>query len=260
MNKQKRLLICFLLSIIFLVTSCTPAKKPETQVNPEMRQETIPADMDKYKRGHNIPGKLYWAGSAQDKKIALTFDDGPENEWTPKILAILKEQQVKATFFVIGRQAQAYPEMVRKIDENGHIIGNHTFDHADLTKLNAPSVKNEIAECALVINRIIGKTPALVRPPFGFHNEIADTAIYSRNNKIILWSLDTDDWQGPNAATIKERVIPKVKNGYIILQHNGVNPHLGGSVEALPVIIEELKKQGYTFVTIAELLEVQPYE
>lgn len=260
MNKQKLLLLCGLLSIIFLVTACTPAKKPETRVVPEIGEEITPTDNDKYKRGHNIPGKLYWAGSAHDKKIALTFDDGPENDWTPKILAILKEKDIKATFFVIGRQAQVYPDMLKKIDEEGHIIGNHTFDHADLTKLDAPSVTKEIVECALAINRIIGKTPTLVLPPFGFHNEIADTAIYSRNNKIILWSLDTDDWQGPDAATVKERIVPKMKNGYIVLQHNGVNPHLGGSVEALPIMIEELKKQGYAFVTIPELLELQPYE
>lgn len=260
---MKKILLCSLLIVVFLLTSCTPAKKPETEVVPVPQIEGEAAsdkDNNKYKRGHNIPGKLYWAGSAQDKKVALTFDDGPENVWTPKILEILKEKHVKATFFVIGKQAQAYPDMLRKIDAEGHIIGNHTMDHADLTKLNAPAVTKEIAECAAVINNIIGKTPKLVRPPFGFHNEIVDTVIYSRKNMIILWSLDTDDWQGLDSATVQDRVLPKMKNGFIVLQHDGVNPHLGGSLEALSVMIEKLEKQGYTFVTIPELLEIQPYE
>jgi peptidoglycan/xylan/chitin deacetylase (PgdA/CDA1 family) len=263
MNKKKIILLCGLLSIIFLVTACAPAKKPETQVIPVPQREGETAsggDTNKYRRGHNIPGKLYWAGSAEDKKVALTFDDGPENFWTPKVLEILKEKQVKATFFVIGKQAQAYPNMLRKIDAEGHIIGNHTLDHADLTKLDAPAVTKEIAECAAIINHIMGKNPKLVRPPFGFHNEKVDSVIYSRDNMIILWSLDTDDWQGLDSASVQKRVLPKMKNGYIVLQHNGVNPRLGGSVEALPIMIEELKKQGYTFVTIPELLQIQPYE
>lgn len=268
MNKKNNLFfLCGLLVIIFFMTSCTPAKKPETQSVPVPQTvgeaasgNDASTDTNKYKRGHNIPGKLYWAGSAQDKKVALTFDDGPENEWTPKILAVLKEKHVKATFFVIGQQAQAYPDMLRKIDAEGHIIGNHTLDHVDLTKLDAPGVTKEITECAAIINKIIGKTPKLVRPPYGFHNDIVDNVIYSRHNMIILWSLDTDDWQGLDAKTVQDRVVPKMKNGFIVLQHDGVNPHLGGSLEALPVMIDELKKQGYTFVTIPELVEIQPYE
>jgi peptidoglycan/xylan/chitin deacetylase (PgdA/CDA1 family) len=86
----------------------------------------------RYIRGHNIPGKLYWAGSAQDKEVALTFDDGPEEEWTPKILDILKQKNVKATFFVIGKQAKKYPEQLQRINSDGRIIGNHTFSHANL--------------------------------------------------------------------------------------------------------------------------------
>jgi peptidoglycan/xylan/chitin deacetylase (PgdA/CDA1 family) len=263
MNKKNMLLLCGLLIVIILMTSCTPAKKPETELVPvpqAVGEASSGGDTNKYKRGHNIPGKLYWAGSAQDKKVALTFDDGPENDWTPKILAVLKEKQVKATFFVIGQQAKAYPDMLRKIDAEGHIIGNHTFDHTDLTKLDAPAVTKEIEECASLIHSIIGKTPKLVRPPYGFHNDIVDTVIYSRNNMIILWSLDTDDWQGLDSKTVQDRVLPKMKNGFIVLQHDGVNPHLGGSLEALPVMIDELKKQGYTFVTIPELVEIQPYE
>lgn len=215
---------------------------------------------NRYQRGHNIPGKLYWAGSDQDKIAALTFDDGPEENWTPKILDILKQKNVKATFFVIGKQAQKYPEMLRRINDEGHIIADHTYNHTDLKKLDEQQVNQEIEKCASTIREIIGKTPRFVRPPFGFHNETADNAIYSKGRIIVLWSIDTKDWTGLDAETIKSRVLPKMQNGFIILQHDGDNPKLGGSVTALPDIIDELQAQGYTFVTISELLDAEPYQ
>ncbi len=170
MRKKKLVyVIGLLLVVIGALFAYYHFKKP-----PEVAQ----AAEDKYKRGHNIPGKLYWAGSAQDKEVALTFDDGPEEEWTPKVLDILKQKNVKATFFVIGTQAQKYPAMLRRINAEGHVIGNHTFDHGDLTKLDTHQVAQEIEKCALIIHGIIGKTPRLVRPPFGFHNATVDNAVY----------------------------------------------------------------------------------
>lgn len=260
MKRNNIVILYSLLILILLVTACSPLRKPENTTDPSAKEDVPLPIHDKYKRGQNIPGKLYWAGSAEDKKVALTFDDGPEDHWTPKILAILKEKNVKATFFVIGKQAQAYPEMLQKIDAEGHVIGNHTLDHTSLITLDKQGVAKELEECSSIIHSITGKTPKLVRPPFGFHNENVDSVIYSKNQFIILWSVDTDDWKGFDSATVKDRVIPKMKNGYIVLQHDGVNPHLGGSVEALPGIIDELKKQGYSFVTIPELLELPPYE
>ncbi|WP_371361896.1 polysaccharide deacetylase family protein [Sporomusa rhizae] len=221
----------------------------------------IPSSKDnRFERGHNVPGKLYWAGSAQDKMVALTFDDGPESNWTPKILDILKTKNVKATFFVIGQQVQQHPDILQRMDEEGHIIGNHTFSHRDLTKLDAEHVEQEIDNCALEIQKVIGKEPRFVRPPFGFHSAIVDDVVYSKDRIIILWSLDTKDWTGLDAETIKSRILPHMQNGYIVLQHDGSNPKIGGSVQALPEIIDGLKAQGYTFVTISELLDTQPYK
>ena len=262
MKKNYAVILYGLLILILLVTACAhaPLKKPDNTIDPSTKEDAPLPIHDKYKRGQNIPGKLYWAGSAEDKKVALTFDDGPEDHWTPKILEILKEKNVKATFFVIGKQAQAYPEMLKKMDAEGHVIGNHTLDHTSLITLDKQAIAKELEECSSIIHTITGKTPKLVRPPFGFHNENVDSVVYSKNQFIILWSVDTDDWKGYDLATVKDRVIPKMKNGYIVLQHDGVNPHLGGSVEALPEIIDELRKQGYNFVTIPELLEVPSYE
>lgn len=258
MNRKKLVYLTSIILAVILscsILGCTPNQKPDGS----SKGSEQPSAEDRYKRGHNIPGKLYWAGSSQDKMVALTFDDGPEEYWTPKILDILKEKDVKATFFVIGKQVQKNPNMLKRIFAEGHVIGNHTFDHADLTKLDAQQVYQEIENGALEIHKVIGKTPQFVRPPFGFHNKTVDDIVYSKNRIIVLWSLDTEDWTGVDTATIKSRIIPKMQNGYIILQHDGENPKLGGSIQALPDIIDELKARGYTFVTVAELLNVQPY-
>ncbi|MDF2633994.1 MAG: polysaccharide deacetylase [Pelosinus sp.] len=260
MKNKSYLILYALCAIILFLTACTPLKKPETETVPKIDTNILSAHDDKYKRGHNIPGKLYWAGSAEDKKIALTFDDGPEEHWTPKILAILEMQQVKATFFVIGEQVQRHPEMLREIFDEGHVVGNHTFHHVNLVKAETEQVKQELEKGASIIKDVIGKTPKLVRPPFGFHNENVDAVIYAKKDIIVLWSLDTEDWQGFDSRTVKDSVLSKMQNGFIVLQHNGVNTHLGGSVESLSDIIIELKKQGYAFVTIPELLEIEPYE
>jgi len=225
-------------------------QSPDAQQNIENR----------YKRGHNIPGKLYWAGSVQDKMVALTFDDGPETKWTPQILNILKEKNVKATFFVVGKQVQKYPEILRRISDEGHIVANHTYEHDKLTKLDAKQVDQEIEKCSLLIHETIGKTPRFIRPPYGFHNETVDNVVYSSGKIIVLWSIDTEDWTGLDAAEVKAKVLPKIQNGFIVLQHDGDNPKLGGSVKALPDIIDEIKAQGYTFVTVSELLEIEPYQ
>lgn len=218
-----------------------------------------PQAENRYQRGHNIPGKLYWAGSAQDKMVALTFDDGPEDYWTPRVLDVLKAKQVKATFFVIGRQADKFPTMLRRIDAEGHIVGDHTYNHVDLTRVTTEQAAAELDKCATTIQKIIGRTPRLVRPPFGFHNQAVDDLIYLRQRVIVLWSLDTEDWTGVDAAAVRARVVPKMANGFIVLQHDGENPKLGGSLQALPAMIDELKAKGYSFVTIPDLLAIEPY-
>ncbi|MDR3589799.1 MAG: polysaccharide deacetylase family protein [Negativicutes bacterium] len=254
MAKLIRLLV--LVSLVTII-GCAPLHKPEPAAQSEQQGAS---SRDPFKRGSNISGKLYWAGRADEAKMALTFDDGPDLEWTPKILDILKEKQVKATFFVIGYQARRYPEMLRRMAAEGHVIGNHSYDHADLTKLRPEVVAQEIDKCADVVSEITGYRPRLVRPPFGFHNPTVDSVIYAKGDVIVLWSADPEDWKGVDANTVKTRILRRAKNGYITLQHDGVNVHLTGSVEALPAIIDGLRAKGYTLVTIPELLELPAYQ
>lgn len=252
MKNKKTLYIAALIALLGLAfCSYQLIKKPqEVQQTPESR----------FKRGQNIPGKLYWAGSVQDKKVALTFDDGPDSKWTPRILDILKEKKVSATFFVIGKQAQKYPDVLRRIKAEGHVIGNHTFSHVDLTKLTAQQIDQEIEKCTQTIYDITGNKPRILRPPFGFHNKTVDDVVYAKGGIIVLWSLDTEDWTGASEPAVKARVLPKMQNGFIVLQHDGENTKLGGSVKALPEIIDDLQSKGYTFATISELLETEPYQ
>lgn len=133
-KKNLLLFICVIVTIIGVSLKDTNLINPFRL--PYEKPDPLQSDDSKYKRGHNIPGRLYWAGSAQDKQAALTFDDGPDATWTPQILEILREKNVKATFFVIGSQAQKYPEMLRQLSKDGHTIGNHTQNHLNLIKLD----------------------------------------------------------------------------------------------------------------------------
>lgn len=254
---RKIMFILFLCLVAFVISSgCTPARKPDPGQSPP---PPPPADSNAVSENPPHAGKLYTRGDPSKPKIALTFDDGPDAHWTPKLLDILKQKKVTATFFVIGENVEQYPDMLKKIYDDGHVIGNHTYTHADLTKLTAEQIASEIDRSDSAIKRVIGRSPALVRPPFGFHNSQSDTVINGKNDVIVLWSTDTDDWQGLSVDTIENRIFSHSKNGMIILQHCGPNPKLGNSLEAVPVIIDTLRARGYEFVSVPDLLNVPAY-
>lgn len=190
------------------------------------------------------------------KQIALTFDDGPDNKYTPKILDILKKNQIKATFFLVGEHAERYPDTVKRIAEEGHIIGNHTWDHQDLAKLPPESIHNEIAKTDEMIKKITGQSPSLFRAPYGAVNEQVKSDAASSGHMLIGWSVDTMDWDGKTVQQIMAAVKKEAAPGAIILQHSsgGKKGNLNNTVEALPQIIAYLKNNGYSFVTVPELL------
>jgi len=191
-----------------------------------------------------------------EKLVALTFDDGPEAYYTPMILDILKEKGVPATFFVVGRQITAFPEMMKRIVEEGHGIGNHTWHHPDLRKNWSAYVKAEIQSTQQEMQKVVGRKPDLFRPPFGSITK-ADIALLNElGMRNLMWSVDTLDWSGLSADAILEIVHRDISPGGIILQHNFQSNAriLDGTVEALPRIIDDLREQGYKFVTVQTLL------
>ncbi|GAA0322683.1 hypothetical protein GCM10008967_11480 [Bacillus carboniphilus] len=190
-----------------------------------------------------------------EKLVALTFDDGPENHYTPMILDILKEKGVPATFFVIGDEISSYPEIMRRIVNEGHSIGNHTWSHPDLRKGWSSKVREEIQSTQQELQRVVGRKSDLFRPPYGAITKADLMVLNEIGMRNIHWSVDTLDWGGLPADDILEIVHQDISPGGIILQHNFQHGLLlDGSVEALPRIIDDLRQQGYTFVTIQTLL------
>lgn len=196
----------------------------------------------------------------KQKFIALTFDDGPWNKTTEKVLDILAKHNIKATFFVVGQHLNERQELGKKIVEAGHVIGNHTWKHPDQSsKMSEDRIKSEIGRTAELIYKITGRTTTLFRPPGGvLVNGLVDY-VKERNHTTILWSADSVDWYYKSAAEITKKVLDKASNGGIVLLHDGGGPR-DHVVEALPNIIASLKKQGYEFVTIPELLTMKDKE
>jgi len=191
------------------------------------------------------------------KRIALTFDDGPDRKYTPAILDILKEKQVKATFFVVGIQVAKYEEELKRIVKEGHAVGNHTWDHADLTTRTPEEIADEIAKTDVAIREAIGDETRLLRPPYGAVDDKVKQAVASAGKELVLWNVDTRDWAGTEPDDMLENVKQHAKPNGIILMHcfGGRGGKLDNTVLALPRIIDALVEDGFSLVTIPELLD-----
>ena len=171
-----------------------------------------------------------------------------EVEKTPEVLEILKENEIPATFFLQGQCLAGNEEIVRRMHAEGHLIGNHTFHHVQLTKVSEEEAREEVVKTSNAIYEITGEYPVYIRPPFGEWREGLDLAVTMIP---VLWDVDSRDWESQNTASICSAVLPNVKDGSIILMHDGYR----ATVEALRRILKELKEEGYTFVTVRELIE-----
>ena len=190
------------------------------------------------------------------KLAALTFDDGPYPEYTPKILDVLKQYNVKATFFMIGKEMQQHPDIVKRVIAEGHTIGNHTYSHPrNLEKLSSEKVKDELEKCEKIIEQFTEKRTHLFRPPRGMINGDVARITDEEGYWTILWTVSADHHDAPTPVDMATRVKTLMKPGGIILAHDGTFKSRWKDVAATPLIIQELRKQGYKFVTIPELLE-----
>ncbi|WP_363319912.1 polysaccharide deacetylase family protein [Metasolibacillus sp.] len=200
-------------------------------------------------------GQVVWDIHTDQKVLALTFDDGPHQAYTSEILDLLALHGAKATFFIIGENAKKNPALVERIDEEGHEIANHTYTHP--LKTTVPKLIKEIEQTSELLEQITGNRPKLFRPVGGQYTDAMIDAIAEEGYKVVMWSwhLDTEDWKEPGVGKILQ-IVNSAKEGDVILFHDG-----GGNrqqtVEALKQALPQLKKQGYTFVTISELLAIQ---
>ncbi|NLM41860.1 MAG: polysaccharide deacetylase family protein [Firmicutes bacterium] len=217
--------------------------------------------------GFGYQPDIYRVGNRASNKVAITFDDGPSMEFTPAILDILAEYNVPATFFMVGSHVEKYPEIARRIVEEGHAVGNHTHNHRNLPTLSTVDLQKELMEATAVITEVTGEYPRFVRPPRGMYDDRFRRMAKLMGQEIVLWSISTRDWRyGVTASYIERLVESKVRGGDIILFHDSgaLLRNEGGdrraTVMALPKVIEIIRAKGLEIVPLAELLHDAPAE
>ncbi|KPL60284.1 polysaccharide deacetylase family protein [Rossellomorea vietnamensis] len=184
-----------------------------------------------------------------EKYVALTFDDGPDPHVTPRILNVLKEHDVQATFFMLGSQAENYPAVAKSVAEAGHEIGNHTDHHKDLTKIGREQMVQEVMVSRQKIISATKEVPVILRPPYGAINSDVETIANDNGTSLVLWSVDSLDWENKNAAAINRVVQKEIAPGAIILLHDVHST----TADALPTLLTTLEKEGYRFLTVSQL-------
>jgi peptidoglycan-N-acetylglucosamine deacetylase len=186
--------------------------------------------------------------------IAMTFDDGPHAQNTPRLLDMLRARNIKATFFVVGRNVDLYPGIARQIVAEGHEIGTHTYTHRLLTKLSDDQVRQEFDKTRDAIVKATGIQPRVMRPPYGALLQRQREWLHAEYGyPTILWSVDPNDWQRPGSAVVCSRILTQTSPGGIILAHD---IH-AGTIDAMPATLDGLLKKGYKFVTVSQLLSMQ---
>jgi len=205
---------------------------------------------------------IYRTGNPKTNYVALTFDDGPSQEFTPLVLDILKEYNAPAAFFLVGVHVERYPDIARRIAEEGHEIGNHTYRHLTMPTASNKTLYEEVIKATRVITQMTGEYPKYIRPPRGVYDARFRRLSHVLGQKIVLWTISTRDWRyGTSAQAIVKRAVSQAKGGDIILFHDSgaLVKNEGGdrsaTVRALPLVIEGLRQKGLKIVPLGELLE-----
>ncbi len=198
-------------------------------------------------------GNVFLSNRTAGRKVALTFDDGPHPIYTPRILEILAEFDVPATFFVVGQNVENYPEAFQALLDSGCEIGNHTYSHRNVGKMNEAEIRREIEATEAAVAKVCDRRLCLLRPPEGSLGVPLERVSVDKGYDLILWSIDTLDWAHTPSDKIVSKVIGNVCGGDIILMHDYVSGK-NTTCDALRMIISELKERGYEFVTVSELI------
>ncbi len=199
--------------------------------------------------------RISYSSVHTDKMVlAMTFDDGPHPVHTPKLLDMLKQRGIRATFFVIGTSAKAHPAIVRRIIEDGHEIGNHTWTHASLTTRSDAQIRSELKMSEDALVEAAGYRPHLIRPPYGAINTRIKEFMFSEfGYSTILWSVDPQDWRRPGVGVVTSRLVNGAHKGAILLAHDIHAP----TIQAMPSTLDQLLAKGYQFVTVSQLMNIE---
>jgi peptidoglycan/xylan/chitin deacetylase (PgdA/CDA1 family) len=234
------LIVAFILAFIVLgITSYTIAKHP---------------NMDNWKKEKILIDKV----ETDKKVVALTFDDGPEPNFTPALLDVLKKHDARATFFVMGKKAEAHPQILKRMAMAGHEIGNHSYSHPDFNKLKKEAQLEEITKTNAIIEKYSGQNVALLRPPGGYLSYDLIEMSKKEHLTIAYWTYqqDSKDWRnGTKPSAISGHIIKNIQPGQVIILHDGC-PNGMATVHAVDTILIRLQKEGYTFVTMSELIKI----
>lgn len=186
----------------------------------------------------------------EDKVVSISFDAAWGNEQTNTLLDILDEYKVKSTFFLVGEWVDKYPDSVKEIAKRGHDVGNHSDTHAHMTQQSTDEQMKEISSCNEKIKALTGTSPTLFRPPYGDYDNSVVASVKNSNMYCVQWDVDSLDWKDPTPQQMVERITSKLTSGSIILMHNGAK----NTPEALPMIIDAVRAEGYEFVPISEII------
>lgn len=232
-------------------TSASGANKPPALAVTRLAPPPSPKNAEPAAQS---PAPLF---ETESRWIALTFDDGPDDKYTPKILDILKEKDAMATFFLVGKQVEKYPEVARRIVEEGHTIGNHSWSHRNLAALKPEAYDDQVKRAQEAIADATGVEPALMRAPYGALSDEFLDYLHEQSLRHIYWTIDPRDWDGTSVAEMREGILKHAKPGGIILLHSfgGRKNALDHTLKLLPLIIDDLREAGYEFTTVDRMIE-----
>jgi peptidoglycan/xylan/chitin deacetylase (PgdA/CDA1 family) len=204
-------------------------------------------------------GRTFIGLPRPSRKLALTFDDGPNDPYTAQLLEVLARHNVKATFFMLGQFVHMRPQLARAVAEAGHVIGNHTFTHPNLIFLSKNRVKAEIEKCRSALTGAVGQHSSLFRPPFGGRRPASLRMARALGLEPVMWNVPGFDWKAASADYIEQRIASRVRGGDVILLHDGGHEQLGmdrsRTISATERVIVRFQAQGYEFVTIPQMME-----
>lgn len=221
-----------------------PYSKLAKHINKPYKKQFVPKKKKKKKVKTNVQ-------EADRKLIALTFDDGPDADVTPRILETLKKYNIKATFFMLGKSVNSFPEIAKQVADEGHEIANHSISHANLNTINQNAIRKEVIESKNIIHKATGVEPKLFRPPYGEYNETVIKASKTSDQTVIMWSVDGLDWKHKEKNKVINITTANLSANSIVLLHD---IH-ATTADALPTIIEKMQSEGFEFVTTSELIK-----
>ncbi len=260
---KKHPFILIAISALTMLVACSAKDKAEVKTAPNKAYRTPsvsgPAmrnpDMSLSSDISGAKGVSYSKVSTSLPYIAITYDDGPHPKNTPRLLDMLRKRNIKATFYVVGRNVNQYPQIARRIVAEGHEIGSHSWSHANFTKLSNAAIRKELDKTRDAIIAATGVQPRTLRPPYGALRSSQRLWIHKEYGyPTILWDIDPEDWRRPGPSVVASRIITKTRNGSIVLAHDLHKP----TVDAMPTALDGLLRRGFKFVTVSQLLALNP--